>query len=143
MKKTRIAVIFLVIVLALMIPIGVFASYDVYYCSWNASPGGDGSWKYPWLCSNSAEFDDIVDVICYDNGGDAILYEKVPSGYYRHVILWGGASDCGVESSVFYYGYPPHTGLTLPPPLMISGALVIGLSLFAVGLVVYRRRLAN
>ena len=140
MKKIRIAVIFLVIVLALMIPVGVFASYDVYYCSWNASSGGDGSWNYPWLCSDSAEFDAIVDEIC--DYGDGILYEKVPSGYYRHVILWDDGS-CGVESSVFYYGYPPHTGLTLPPPLMISGALVIGLSLFAVGLVVYRRRLAN
>jgi hypothetical protein len=139
MKKFRIAVIFAVIILAFLIPLGVFASYDIFYCSYDVSSGGDGTWKYPWACETAAEFDAVVDDIC--SYGDGILYEIVPKGYYRHVIKWEGKA-CGVYSSDFYHGYPPHTGITLPPPLMVSGALVIGLSLFAVGLVVYRRRTA-
>ena len=139
MKKFRIAVIFSVIILAFLIPLGVFASYDIYYCSYDGFVDGNGTWKYPWVCETEDEFDFIVDEIC--SYGDGILYEIVPEGYYRPVILWEGKS-CGVYSSDFYHGYPPHTGITLPPPLMVSGALVIGLSLFAVGLVVYRRRSA-
>ena len=139
MKKFRIAVIFSVIILAFLIPLGVFASYDIYYCSYDGYVDGNGTWKYPWVCETEDQFEFIVDEIC--SYGDGILYEMVPEGYYRHVILWEGKS-CGVYSSDFYHGYPPHTGITLPPPLMVSGALVIGLSLFAVGLVVYRRRSA-
>ncbi len=61
MKKIRIAVIFAVIILAFVIPLGVFASYDIFYCSYNVSSGGDGTWKYPWACETAAEFDEVVD----------------------------------------------------------------------------------
>ena len=139
MKKFRIVLI-LMVLLAVLIPSSVFASYDVYYCSIYADGFGDGSYEYPWACSTEAEFDDAVDLICDYGGG--ILYEEVEGGYYRHTINWSG-KVCEVTSSQYYHGYPPDTGVTLPPPLVISAALVLGLSLFAVGLVVYRKRSAN
>jgi hypothetical protein len=139
MKKFRIVLIVMVL-LAVLIPSAVFASYDVYYCSIYADGFGDGSYEYPWACSTEAEFDDAVDLICDYGGG--ILYEEVEGGYYRHTISWYGKT-CEVTSSKYYHGYPPDTGITLPPPFVISAALVLGLSLFAVGLVVYRKRSAN
>ena len=139
MKKFRIVLI-LMVLLAVLIPSAVFASYDVYYCKDYANGYGDGSYDYPWACSTPTEFDDVVDKICDYGGG--ILYEAVEGGYYRHTIKWYD-DTCKVTSSKFQHGYPPDTGITLPPPFAISAALVLGLSLFAVGLVVYRKRSAN
>jgi hypothetical protein len=139
MKKLQISVV-IATLLALLVPSVVFASYNVYYCSYDANGFEDGSYDYPWSCENDAEFDDIVDYICTEGGG--VLYEIVSGGYYRHMIEWDGRS-CEITESDFYYGYPPDTGITLPPPLLMSAALALGLSLFAVGLVIYRKRLAN
>ena len=62
-------------------------------------------------------------------------------GYWRYAIKWVG-DVCKVVDKSYHRGYPPHTGIALPPTLAFSGALVLGLSLFAVGLVVYRKQSA-
>ena len=139
MKKLQISLI-IATLLALLVPSAVFASYNVYYCSYDVEGFEDGSYDYPWSCETEEEFNDIVDYICTQGGG--VLYEVVEGGYYRNMIEWDGRS-CEIVETDFYQGYPPDTGITLPPPLMLSAALALGLSLFAVGLVIYRKRLAS
>jgi hypothetical protein len=143
MKKFRVAMLVMVI-LPVLIPTAAYAAVYTYYCSWDVGTGGDGSYDYPWQCRDDVELDIIVDDICvyldYDDVG--ILYQIQMDGYWKHWIEWDG-KECGVVNSKYFRGYPPDTGIALPPPLLFGGAMALGLSLFAVGLVVFRKRVAN
>jgi hypothetical protein len=139
MKRLSFAWI-LAVVLAILLPMTVFASWDIYYCSAEHDYDGNGSYDDPWSCTTDSEFDHVVDKICDYGGG--ILYEIVEDGYYRHTIEWDG-KVCEVTDSVFYHGYPPDTGLTLPPPLIFGGAMALGIALLAGGVVLFRKRPAN
>jgi hypothetical protein len=152
MKKIQIAVV-LVFMLALLIPSAVSATeYNIFYCTYDAKEGGDGSFMDPWRCKTAGELEDVVDEVCEQievDGGSGILIQRVKKGYWKHDIEWlllEGKDDydnCEITDSIFFKGYPPHTGVSLPPSLVFSGTLAIGLSLFAVGLVVFRKRSAN
>lgn len=135
MKKIWIAISLLL--LLSILPTTVLAAVPVYYCSYNASSGGNGTYHHPWRCDSNADLDDIVADICQDYDY-AILYQIVSNGYYRRVIEGNG--DCDISSSVFYYGYPPDTGIALPAPLMISGLVVLGVALMGGGYFIYSKR---
>jgi hypothetical protein len=136
MNKVWIAVSLLVVMA--LIPSAAFASTPVYYCTPNATPPGDGSYSFPWLCSTSAELQTAIANTC--QAGYAILYQTVSNGYYRHTVQVDSAGKCMVTSSIFYYGYPPNTGVVLPAPLLIGGALVLGAMFLVGGIVIYRKR---
>jgi hypothetical protein len=139
MKKFWLAISLLL--LLSIIPASAFASTPVYYCSFDVEPGGDGSFDDPWICEDSTQLGNIVTEICAHNEY-AILYQTVPSGYYRHVIEDPEDAACAVTSSVFYYGYPPDTGLAIPGPLMVGGLALLGVGLVGGGYLVYRKRYA-
>jgi|MudIll2142460700_1097286.scaffolds.fasta_scaffold574652_2 hypothetical protein len=138
MNKVWIAVSLLV--LLALIPSAAFASTPVYYCTPDATPPGDGSFDFPWLCSTSAELQTAVSNACH--AGYAILYQTVSNGYYRHTVQVDSAGKCIVTTSVFYYGVPPDTGVSLPAPLLIGGTLALGALFLAGGIVIYRKRAA-
>ncbi len=129
-----------ILLLLAIIPSTVLAAVPVFYCSATAAANGDGSFSAPWKCSTSEELSLVVEEVC--KSGYAILYQSVSNGYYRHVVEDPNDGPCAVTSSVFYYGVPPDTGVTLPTPVLISVALSAGALLFAGGFVIYRKRLA-
>lgn len=129
-----------IMILVAMVPANVLAAVPVFYCSSTATPPGDGSFSAPWLCSNSTELEAVVVEVC--TYGYAILYQVVPGGYYRHTVEDPNDGPCQVTSTVFYQGVPPDTGVSLPAPLLIGGALAIGAGLLLGGFVIYRKRTA-
>ncbi len=138
MKKVWIAISILVLVA--LIPGTVLASVPVFYCSAFVAGPGDGSFDDPWRCATEAELEAVVGEVCtYEY---AILYQEVANGYYRHTIEDPNDSACAVTSSVFYYGYPPDTGVNLPAPWLIGGAFALGIAMLAGGIVIYRKRQA-
>ena len=148
MKTIRIALL-LALIVAILIPSVAFAqdeelyprpNLDRYYCSWDVGPGGDGSYNDPWVCKNQQQINNAINRVCRMGGG--ILFQIEEDGYWRYVIRWLDDNECDVRRT-YHRGYPPRTGIALPPTLAFSGALVLGLSLFAVGLVVFRKRSAN
>jgi hypothetical protein len=129
-----------VFLLLALVPASAFAQVPTYYCSYNAVPPGDGSFEAPWSCKNQTELNTVVTEVCKNQY--AILYQIVDNGYYRHVVEDTADAACKVTSSVFYYGTPPNTGVNLPLPVVVGGALLAGLALFAGGWAVYRKRYA-
>lgn len=138
MKKFRILTLMAVLV-ALLIPATVSAA-GVFYCSTSVLSGGDGSLGDPWVCSDAAELDVVInDQICdIYNGG--YLYQIFPSSYRYHVVTWYSASDCRVTSTVDYAGTPPYTGVEFPTPYLVGGAVVLGAGLLAVGMYLRRKK---
>lgn len=138
MKK--LSLLMIVLFLFALIPSSAFASVPVFYCSYDAAPGGDGSYDAPWQCANSDQLAAVVAEVC--KSGYAILYQTVDTGYYRHTIEDPVDGACKVTSSVFYQGTPPDTGIALPAPLLVGMALTLGAALVAGGYFVYRKRYA-
>jgi hypothetical protein len=137
MKKF--SLVFTILILISLIPASAFASTPQYYCSAFVTSGGDGSYDHPWPCTNQAQLDAAVAQVC--KAGYGILYEEVANGYWRHTVEDPTDGPCKVTSSVFYYGLPPDTGI-LPVPLLIGGALALGIALIAGGFFVYKKRYA-
>ena len=139
MKKILIAVSLMLLICAL--PATALAETPTYYCSFDAESDGDGSYDYPWHCSDDGDLDEIVSEIC---GVDdyAILYQIVDDGYYYHVIEDPDDSACGITSTIFYAGYPPDTGIALPAPLMVGGLALLGAAFLGGGYFLYRKRYA-
>jgi hypothetical protein len=138
MKKVWLAIS--ILVLLSLIPASAFAATPVFYCTPGAVPPGDGSYDYPWPCANQDQLATVVAEVCTYSYG--ILYQQVADGYYRHTIEDPNDGPCAVTSSVFYYGYPPDTGVKLPTPWLVGGAFALGLALLAGGIVIYRKRQA-
>lgn len=140
MKKLWIA-ISLLVVLA-MIPATAFAATPVFYCSYNAPAGGNGTYAAPWLCVDNTTYQQVVANVCAATNPYSILYQIVSNGYYRRTFELNSSQQCVETSNVFYYGYPPNTGVALPAPLLVGGALGLGLLMVLGGVVIYRRRTA-
>lgn len=137
MKKILIA--FSLLLLLSLIPTTVLAQTPVYYCSYNVGTGGNGSYAYPWQCTNSTQLSQTVSQICASHSS-AILYQIVSNGYYYNTIGTPSGGTCSITSSVFYSGYPPNTGITLPVPLLLSAMMVLGVALMGGGYLIYRKR---
>jgi hypothetical protein len=137
MKKFSIALT--ILFLLSLIPASVFAATPVYYCSAFVASGGNGTADSPWPCQNQTQLNAVVAEVC--KAGYAILYQEVSNGYWRHTVEDPNDGACKVTSSVFYYGQPPDTG-ALPIPLLIGGALALGIALIAGGFFVYKKRFA-
>lgn len=140
MKKLWIAISLLV--LLSLIPATVFAATPVFYCSYNAPSGGNGSYSAPWLCNDNTTYQQVVTNVCAHTNPFSILYQTVSNGYYRHTFELNSSQQCVETSNVFYPGLPPNTGVALPAPLLVGGALGLGLLLVLGGVVIYRRRTA-
>jgi hypothetical protein len=134
-------IILSLLVLLSIIPASAMASTPVFYCTYNTSATGDGSYDNPWSCADSTELSTVVGEVCKATSY-GILYQIVPSGYYRHVIEDPNDAACGVTNTTFYYGYPPDTGISLPVPVVISLAVALGALLMGGGYLVYRKRTA-
>jgi hypothetical protein len=137
MKKIGIAISLLL--LLSLIPTAALAQVPAYYCSYNVGTGGDGSYSYPWQCTDSNQVNQLVSQICSSHTS-AVLYQIVSNGYYYHTIGIPSGGTCQITSSVFYSGYPPNTGITLPVPLMISAMVALGIALLGGGYLIYRKR---
>ena len=140
MKKVLIAIC--LILLLSLIATNVLAQTPVYYCSYSVGTGGDGSYAYPWQCTNSTQLSQIVSNICASHSS-AVLYQIVSNGYYYHTIGTPSGGTCQITSSLFYSGYPPDTGITLPVPLMLSAMVALGVALMGGGYLIYRKRYAK
>jgi len=138
--KKRTIVLLATLVLALAIPVTVYAA-GYYYCSTlPLGPGGNGSYSYPWACSTDAELNHIIyDLICSYGGG--VLYRIYSDSYVYYQIAWVG-DVCQVTFEARYPGYPPNTGVEFPMPLIIGVAIGVAILLVVVGLLFRRRSLA-
>ena len=138
MKKFRMIIIFSVLV-ALLIP-GTVSAAGVFYCSTTDATGGDGSYDDPWACTDAAELDIVInDQICdiYTGG---YLYQVFPDSYRYHVVTWYSVDDCRVTSTVDYAGIPPYTGVEVPTPYIVAGAVVLGAGLLVAGIFLRRKK---
>lgn len=137
MSKIRIAVI-LAALLGLLIPTGVMAA-GTFYCSTQLATGGDGTYSYPWACNSADQLNYVIqDVICEQYGGGHLY--QIYSGYYVYYrIEWYGQNECVIAYQSRYPGYPPDTGVDLPMPLVIGGAMTAGALLLVVGLALRKK----
>ncbi|MGD8904334.1 MAG: hypothetical protein PVI67_12275 [Anaerolineae bacterium] len=62
-----------------------------------------------------------------------------PTGDWVYRVWYFDGSTCTLESEGWEEGLPPGTGIDLPAPLIIGGAVVLGAGLLAAGLLVRRR----
>lgn len=137
MKKSL--VLLSLLALLVLIPSSALAQTPVYYCTSLGTTDGDGSFENPWSCVNTTELNAVIAEICSETDY-AILYQIVTNGYYRHVIEDPNDAACGVTSTVFYYGDPPDTGVTLPMPVLLGGLFALGAVLVGGGYMIYRKR---
>lgn len=139
MSKIRLA-FFLVLLLALALPVAVSAA-GTFYCSTLIASGGNGTYAYPWACSTNEQFNYVVyDRICNVYGGGHLY--QIYSGYYMYYrIEWlytNNQRTCTITYRAEYPGYPPNTGVDLPMPLIIGGVAGLAVVLLLAG--VYLRR---
>jgi len=135
--KTKSIVLLAILVLALAIPVTVYAAGYFYCTTLPTGPGGNGSYNYPWACSTNEQLNHVIyDLICSYGGG--VLYRIFSDSYVRYQIAWIG-NVCQVTSEVRYPGYPPSTGVDFPMPLVIGVAVGVAILLVVVGLL-FRRR---
>ena len=64
-----------------------------------------------------------------------------PTGDWLYRIWWFDGDTCTLESEGWLEGLPPGTGIDLPVPVIIAGAVVLGGGLLAAGLLMRRRSL--
>lgn len=135
MNKMRLALI-VALLMALMIPMTVQAA-GVFYCSTLRASGGTGTYADPWACGTQAQIDTVVySYIC--NAGGGWLYQIYANEYVYYRIEWVG-KQCQITWQQRYPGYPPNTGVDIPMPLLVGGALTLG-AVMVVGGVALRRR---
>ncbi len=138
MKKFRMIAI-LAVLLAVLIP-GTVSAAGVFYCSTTDATGGVGSIDDPWACTDAAELAIVInDQIC-DIYSGGYLYEVFPTSYRYHVVTWYSVDDCRVTSSVDYAGIPPYTGVELPTPYIVGGAVVLGAGLLVAGIMLRKKK---
>jgi hypothetical protein len=140
MKKKSI-VLLTIVVLALAIPVTVYAA-GYYYCSTQISgTGGNGTFSFPWACSTTEQLNHVIyDVICSYGGG--VLYQIYSDSYVYYQIAWVG-NQCQITFQARYPGYPPNTGVEFPIPLVVGVAIGAAILLVVVGLVFRRRSMAS
>ncbi len=140
MKKIRITLI-IATVIALMIPASASA-IGVFYCSFLVQEGGSGTYADPWACSTGEQFDYVIyELICPLYGGGH-LYRIYDDNYVYYLVEWDGR-NCEVTFQAGYPGYPPDTGVELPPPLIVRTAAAIGAVLLIIGLALRRKKRAS
>ena len=64
-----------------------------------------------------------------------------PTGDWVYRVWDYDGLGCTLRSEVWETGLPPGTGIDLPAPLIIGGAVLLGAGLLAAGLLVRRRSL--
>jgi LPXTG-motif cell wall-anchored protein len=79
----------------------------------------------------------VYDVIC-DQYGGGHLYRIYTGSYVYYRIEWVN-QECVIDFQNEYPGYPPDTGVDIPMPLVLSGAVAVGAILLAAGLLLRRR----
>ncbi len=139
MNKLR-AILILGVIVALLIPTTALAA-GTFYCSSLITTGGDGSYANPWACPTQQEIDLIIyDNICALNQAGH-LYVILPTSYLYFQITWigPGPRDCEITFQSEYPGYPPDTGVDLPMPMLLGGAVLVGSMMLGVGLILKRR----
>ncbi len=139
--KRRSIVLLVVLVLALAIPVTVYAA-GYYYCTTLlTSPGGNGTFNYPWGCSTNDQLNHVIyDLICSYGGG--VLYQIYSDSYVYYQIAWVG-NVCQITFQARYPGYPPNTGVEFPLPLVVGVAIGAAILLVVVGLLFRRRSMAS
>jgi hypothetical protein len=65
--------------------------------------------------------------------------EVDPTGDWVYRVWYFDGSTCTLRSEGWEEGLPLGTGIDLPAPLIIGGAVVLGAGLLAAGLLVRRR----
>jgi len=137
MKKLRFVLI-VAILLAFMLPFTAQAA-GTFYCSGNLPNGGSGTFNNPWGCSTQQQLDYVINTLICAQYGGGVLYRLLPNSYVYYDIVYTVGAGCTIRFQAEYPGFPPHTGVNLPAPLVASlavfGALVIG----GVGLVLRRK----
>ena len=139
--KARIALIALVVLALAAMPL-ISAQAQAgpwYYCSATRTSGGSGTYYDQWACSNESQFGTVTDTICRLGGGTLF---RIYTGYYVIYYVNYTPNGCQVVTDGEYTGYPPNTGPDLPAPLIIGGAVSVGLLLVAGGLLLRRKSVA-
>ena len=140
--KRRSIVLLATVLLALAIPLTVYAA-GYYYCTTlPTAGGGNGTYAYPWACSTNEQLNHIIyDLICSYGGG--VLYQIHADSYVYYQIAWVGNNVCQITFQARYPGYPPRTGVEFPMPLIVGVAVGMAILLVVVGLLLRRRSLAS
>jgi len=144
MYKLKVAV-FLAILVAFLVPMAVSAAGTFYCSALYSGPDGNGSYRYPWPCANQEQLNRVIyEYICNGHGGGH-LYQILAGGYVYYRIEWiyqQNQRTCVVTYKSEHPGYPPHTGVDLPTPMIIGLAIGAAMLLLVVGLVLRRKSVA-
>jgi LPXTG-motif cell wall-anchored protein len=139
MKKFQILIV-LAVIAALLVPVSARAA-GYFYCTTLKDTGGNGTYSNPWGCATDQEFNRLLnDVVCHQYYG-GVMYRIYSDAYIIYTVQWLSTQQgCNVTASQRYPGYPPNTGPDLSAPLLLGGAVVVGVALLAGGLALRRKK---
>jgi hypothetical protein len=133
-----------VVLVALVLPVTVYAKDPEFYASTKGVDGGNGSATQPRLVENEDDLKDACKVFGATLASDKVIailywYKEDEGKYYKYRLNKAGDFIPAGSGS----GEPPGFGVPLSPPLIVGGLSVLGVLLLCTAWLIRRRTLTK